>query len=106
MASDHSELLRTAQKNLVSFLTIELKLANTFCDTARSAKNPEHKTKLLGDVRKAVETIHHFQERIMDPAIRKEAETDRQGGRVLSETFKVAHAEGVQSIRDVLHCTI
>ena len=72
MASDLSELQRRAQENLVSFLTIELQLAKTFSDMARSAKSPEHKTKLMGDVRKALETVHYFKERIMDQAIRQD----------------------------------
>ena len=72
MASDLSELRRKSQENLVSFLTVELDLARTYCEMAQRVESQERKAKLMGNVLKIVEAVRHFQEHIKDQTIRED----------------------------------
>ena len=80
MAPDLSELRRKTQESLVSFLTVELDLARTYCEMTQRVESQERKAKPLGNVLKIVEAIRHFQERIKDQTIRED---------VLKRTAKV-----------------
>ena len=71
MASDLSELRRKTQESLISFLTVELDLARTYCEMIQRIESQERKAKLLGNVLKIVEAIRHFQERIADQTVRE-----------------------------------
>jgi hypothetical protein len=78
--SDFLELRRRCQENLVTFLTIEVDLATTFCWVAESADDRRHRAKLLEDAQKAVSAIRHFGKRIIDTSIR--AELNREADRL------------------------
>ena len=82
MTPEISELRRQTQENLITFLRTDAKLASPFCKIAESTEDPEHRAKLLRDVKMAVNAIRYFGERITDPAICAELnnEADRLDG--------------------------
>jgi hypothetical protein len=74
------ELKRRAQENLVTFLTIEVDLASTYCGMAESTQSLERREQLLGDIRKVVSAIRQFEGRIIDRITR--AEFNREADRL------------------------
>ena len=79
MAHDFLDLTQRSQDNLVGFLRIETKLAETFYKISKNTKDAEHRAKLQGDIKTAVKTLRQFLHRINDTAIRRELsrEADR-----------------------------
>ena len=67
-----ADLQRQQQENLQNFLSIELDLAMTFCEMAKTSRNPERRAELHRNVQDAIEAIQHFAGRIQDTAIRKD----------------------------------
>jgi hypothetical protein len=72
ISSDFLELKRRGQENLVTFLTIEVDQAITFCTMAESTHDPERRKKLIEEAQKAISAIRQFQGRITDSSIRAE----------------------------------
>jgi hypothetical protein len=59
------------QVNLIHFLDVELDLAETLCDMAKSHPDPEHRAEILGKIKQAIETVRYFSARIDDHCTRK-----------------------------------
>jgi hypothetical protein len=74
--TDFEDLKRRNQQNLITFMEREAELASTFCAIAERTSDAKHKAKLLEDVRKAVDAIRHFGERITDSSIRAKLKRD------------------------------
>jgi hypothetical protein len=76
---DFIELKRRTQKNLVTFLRVEVDLASTFCEMAESTQSVEHRAELLEDIRKVVSVLRQFEGRITDQTTRSDLnkEADR-----------------------------
>jgi len=64
-----ADLHQQMQENLVNFLTVEIELAGTLCDRAKT--HPQRRAEILRKVEQAIDTVRHFADRIDDPATRK-----------------------------------
>jgi hypothetical protein len=64
------ELKRRTQDNLVAFLQVETKLADTFCDVAQRTENQGHRARLMRKIQEIVNVLHHSEDRIEDRSIR------------------------------------
>jgi hypothetical protein len=60
------------QGNLIHFLDVEVDLAGTLCDRAKSHPGPEHRAEILRKIKQAIDTVRHFAVRIDDHCTRKE----------------------------------
>jgi hypothetical protein len=60
------------QENLIHFLDVELDLAGTLCDRAKSHPDHEHRAEILGKIKQAIDTVRYFSVRIVDDCTRKE----------------------------------
>jgi len=59
------------QVNLIHFLEVELDLAETLCDMAKSHADPEHRAEILGKIKQAIDTVRYFSAKIVDHCTRK-----------------------------------
>src|SRR5689334_1548303 len=82
---DFAELRQRCQDNLVRFLEIELDVAETFSKMAGTAEECEHRSRLLGAVAEAVETVDRFKHKIGDPSVRREL--DRKAAKLHKAVF-------------------
>ena len=85
MNRNFSELIQRTQDTLITFLRIEVDLADTFSKILKNSRNPEHCAKLQGNIGAVVRTIRLFSDRVNDPAIR--GELSRQANRLARESF-------------------
>jgi hypothetical protein len=60
------ELARQQQQNLCDFLKIELSLASTMIDLAKTTSHDERKSQLLDKAKLALDTVRYFRWRISD----------------------------------------
>ena len=58
------------QENLIHFLDVELDLAGTLCDRAKSHPDHEHRAEILRKIKQAIDTVRYFADRIDDPVTR------------------------------------
>jgi DNA-binding response OmpR family regulator len=66
-----SRLHYQSQQNLVSFLAIELDLANTLCGIAENDTGPERRLKLRRKIEHAIHTVRQFAGQVEDRTKRK-----------------------------------
>jgi hypothetical protein len=64
-----ADLHQQMQENLVNFLTVEIELAGTLYDRAKT--HPQRRAEILGKIKQAIDTVRRFADRIDDPATRK-----------------------------------
>jgi len=76
MGFDFPELRKRHQEQLVAFLTIELDLARTLCQTAKVIHKEGRRPQLLEEIRTAVETVRKFLDRVADPDARSKLLSD------------------------------
>jgi hypothetical protein len=72
---EFEELRLQTQHRLIEFLRADLELARTFVDLARQyLKKGDHEgyDRLLRKTRRAIETVHRFEEKISDLKVRAE----------------------------------
>jgi hypothetical protein len=66
MNTSLTRLEADADRSLIDFLKIDLKLGLTFLDLAEQHHAEEDRAKSLENARRAVDTVRHFQARIID----------------------------------------
>jgi|GEM_PF-5946172 len=71
---NYSDLSSQTQDALVRFLRTDADVAATFCDVAKTTKNPGARNMLWNDVRKAVAAIRRLSLKVTDAEIRAEIE--------------------------------
>ena len=75
VSPEYFEQLRAqSQRNLIDFLNVEIQLGFTFTEAAASQRDMghlEHSRHTRGEAQKAIDTIHHFLDRIASPEVRK-----------------------------------
>jgi len=59
------------QENLIHFLDVELDLAGTLCDRAKSHPDPERRAQLIRNMKQAIDTVRYFADRIDDHCTRE-----------------------------------
>jgi hypothetical protein len=67
---DLVELLRQSQDNLVTFLEIELDLANTMLKILNTTRDEDHRKRLIQNIQAVVDTVRHFEGRVEDRNVR------------------------------------
>jgi len=68
MNKSFPKLKAEADRSLIDFLKLDLKLGLTFVDLAEQHHTEEDRAKSLANARRAVDTVRHFQGRIRDHA--------------------------------------
>jgi hypothetical protein len=63
---DVERLQQQNQTNLIEFLHIELEIAATLLEMARTTRNADHRQQLMKDIRTAIAAVRHFESRVRD----------------------------------------
>jgi hypothetical protein len=69
-------LQQQLQSDLIGFLRVELEIATTLLETARFAKDDDHRMQLVRDIRSAIAAVRHFQGRVQDRLVGEQIVVD------------------------------
>jgi|SRR6185437_15218312 len=75
---EFDELHERGQENLIRFLQLEVELAQTMGRISETTESPDHRARLLSNVREAIKAVYQFEGRIGDASIRERLHRDAE----------------------------